>query len=111
MPTVTEASVAIKPTSNEMRPPTKQRTSKSRPASSVPHRCQLVSVGDALMFSQSAVSNAWGRTQGPAIQAAMIASNIHKLMDAARFLKNRRRASAHRLRGGWATNGMSGSLG
>ena len=99
MPSDTEASVASKPTVSEIRPPIRQRTNKSRPASSVPQKCVFFRLGPMLMASQSALSKACGSSQGPITQALAISSSRHRLTTAARLRMKRRRASLHRLRG------------
>lgn len=58
MPRVTDESVARMPTINEMRPPIRQRTSRSRPESSVPNQWKFWVVGGRRMASQSVVSKA-----------------------------------------------------
>ena len=55
-PSDTDTSVASSPTVSEMRPPTSVRTSKSRPSSSVPNRCQPVRVGAMPIWFQSVSS-------------------------------------------------------
>jgi hypothetical protein len=57
IPTATEHRVASSPTINEIRPPIKQRTSRSRPDSSVPQRWKPCQLGGSFIASQSAVSN------------------------------------------------------
>src|SRR5665811_2355964 len=98
MPSDTAASVASKPTVSEMRPPMRQRTNRSRPASSVPQKCAFLNVGAMLMASQSALSNACGNSQGPTTQASEIKASKVKLVTADLLRKNRRHASLHRLR-------------
>ncbi len=98
MPRVTEDRVARKPTMRETRPPTRLRTSKSRPDSSVPKKCQFLSMGGMLMASQSAASKACGSSQGPTMQVSVMRSSRHRLSTAALLRKKRARASAQGLR-------------
>jgi hypothetical protein len=98
MPMVHEASVASRPTMSDIRPPIRQRTSRSRPASSVPQKWLFFQVGATLMASQSALSNEWGSTNGPMAQANVTSASTSRLITAARLRRNRARASAQRPR-------------
>ena len=79
MPSATEASVASRPTISEMRPPIRQRTSRSRPDSSVPHQCMFFQVGGSFIASQSALSNSCGSKAGPSTQTSAISSSTARL--------------------------------
>ena len=97
MPRLTEVSVAINPTISEMRPPIRQRTSRSRPDSSVPNQCMFLSIGPWLMASQSVESNALGSNIGPKMQASVIRLSSTTLKTAARLRMKRTRAAYQRL--------------
>ena len=64
-----------------MRPPISVRTSRSRPSSSVPNRCQPARVGGALIRFQSTESNALGSSIGPNTQASVISASTTTLRD------------------------------
>ena len=93
MPRLTEVSVAISPTISEMRPPIRQRTSRSRPDSSVPNQCMFLKVGVWLMASQSVLSKALGSSIGPTMQASVIRLSSSRLKTAARLRMKRTRAA------------------
>ena len=98
MPNDTEASVASSPTASEIRPPIRLRTSRSRPASSVPQKWAFLMLGGKLIASQSVVSNACGSSHGPTTQASAINASNTKLTTAALLRQKRHLASAHKLR-------------
>ena len=111
MPSVTDVSVASAPIISETRPPTRQRTSRSRPVSSVPNRCQFANVGVELIMFQSAESKAFGSSIGPITQASVISSRITRLATAALLRAKRTRASCHGLRPSTGTASTLSSAG
>src|SRR5262252_5540880 len=92
-PTVSDISIAVRPTASEIRPPYNMRANKSCPRSSVPSGC--ASKGGARRAAKSISLIGTLQIQGPNATSSTIVARMTALSTASLCRRKRRDASRH----------------